>query len=97
MASKNLPSCPKCKSKEAVLRLGRRNVVYPAGCLYLGGILIASLHQSSSPTDYKCKTCESSFGVRTGLAKLNFILMILVLSWPLGLIAYVVFRSITEG
>ena len=79
----NSPKCPGCKSDE-VACLGRRNAFYPAGCLALGGVVIAIIHQATAPVDFKCEACGKRFGVRSVGAKLCLFAIILAVLWLLG-------------
>ncbi len=53
--------------------IGKRNALYPLAFLFIFRLLLASLHQLSSPIDYRCKSCGERFGVRSVTAKIALV------------------------
>ena len=82
------PSCPTCGPDATVTCLGKRNALYPAGCLMIIGFPLAILHQTSSPVEYRCETCQRKFGVRRILARIALGILIAL---PLLLIGCAVY------
>ncbi|MEO5714521.1 MAG: hypothetical protein ABIT37_13625 [Luteolibacter sp.] len=84
MNSMNPPTpikCPKCGDHSGIVSHGKRHAVYPVGCLVIGGFLIATLHQASSPTDFECIACGAKFGIRSFIAKLCLGIILLLVLW----------------
>lgn len=83
-----IPACPRCGPETPATCLGKRNAIYPAGCLMIIGFPLAILHQTSSPVEYRCGKCQRRFGVRSTLAKVALGILIAI---PLLLIACAVY------
>lgn len=71
-----LPACKKCDSTQVEI-IGKRNALYPVGCLYFIGLPVAQFHQLQSPIDFQCKKCGQRLSKRTGLAKASIVFMII--------------------
>lgn len=69
--------CPFCKSDRIQSR-GRKYPIYPAGCVSLIGFPLSLFHQGQTPYQFKCEACGREFTKRTGLAKLNLVVLILI-------------------
>ena len=73
--------CPGCENSSAIISRGKRDAVYPSGCLALIGPLLASLHQASSPVDYECGACGRKFSIRSAAAKFCMAIIALLALW----------------
>jgi transposase-like protein len=73
-------NCPACASSNLRCH-GKRNALYPSGLPFVIGLVLASLHQASSPIDYHCQACGLDFARRTRLARVAIIELILALIW----------------
>ncbi len=83
------PVCPDCGSTQLISH-GKRNALYPVGCLCILGWKLAMAHKASSPMEYECALCHQRFTKRTkgGIVALwIFVGLILVL---MGFTAWVV-------
>ncbi len=75
--------CPKCRSTQ-LMDHGRQYPVYPLGCVYVIGFPLACFHQGQTPHLLECEACGAKFKRRTTLAKVNLVLLVLVLAVIVG-------------
>jgi hypothetical protein len=69
--------CPECDSI-SVQSFGKRNFPYPFVLLVIFRVLIALLHQTSSPIDYRCQNCGLHFARRSGIARAALTVLIVL-------------------
>lgn len=72
-------TCPACRSNR-IESLGKKHALYPVAFLN-AGLLIASLHQGQLPSRFRCDACGWFFSRRTGLARFNLVLLVIILCW----------------
>ena len=87
-----LPVCKKCGSDQIQV-IGKRNALYPMGCLYVLGPLFASLHQLQSPVDFRRNGCGRQMGRRTLFSKVALVLVIGMILAMIGFAVVAVFSS----
>jgi hypothetical protein len=68
-------NCPNCGSLEIGNRR-RRLAFYPLAYAAALGAPLAFFHQASVPREYHCHACGLDFARRTGLARFNFVVLI---------------------
>ena len=78
MKERKTLQCPKCGEQSRLISHGKRYSLYPAGCLYVLGLVVAIVHRSSAPVDFECQACGHKFAQRSLLAKINLLLLILI-------------------
>ena len=79
--------CPKCKNETSVICHGKRYAMYPSGCLAILGLVLAILHQSSTPIDYECEACGHTFSKRSTAAKIGMAGIIFFIAYLIWLTA----------
>jgi uncharacterized protein (DUF983 family) len=87
-------NCPRCNSADIQCR-GKRNALYPAGCLVIIGVPFAMLHQASSPQGYHCNACGFDFSQRTAPEKFAFAVFVVVVAGFVLLAAFIVLAIIS--
>lgn len=88
-------NCPSCHSTDIQAR-GKRNALYPAGCLALISLPLAMLHQVASPHDYHCQSCGVDFARRTTVSKIARVVLLSLVLGLLLLFAVLAVRLITS-
>lgn len=88
-------NCPSCNSTNLQAR-GKRNALYPAGCLALISLPFAMLHQVSSPHDYHCQGCGVDFTRRTTVSKIARVVLLFLVLGLFLLFAVLAGRIITS-
>ena len=88
-------NCPSCNSTDIQAR-GKRNALYPAGCLALISLPFAMLHQVASPHDYHCQGCGVDFARRTTVSKIARVVLLSLVLGLLLLFAFLAGRIITR-
>ena len=64
--------------------IGKRNALYPAGCLVILSFVWAIVHRLQSPVDFECKACGHRFSRRNLTEKIALIALILFLTLTIG-------------
>ena len=82
------PDCPKCGSQRVTL-IGKRNALYPAGCLVVFHILFAMLHRLQSPIEFRCDKCDERFSRRFFSERIALLAFVGVIVGWVGLMFYV--------
>ena len=77
------PNCPKCKSAN-VRMIGKRNALYPVGCLLILSLVYSIAHRLQSPIDYQCKACCHRFARRNLTEKIALLAIIVFLVVLIG-------------
>lgn len=88
-----VPACPKCGSKQVTL-IGKRNALYPAGCLVIFHILFAMLHRLQSPIEFRCDACGKRFSRRYFAERFALLAFISVIFGWVGLIVYLCWTAL---
>ncbi|WP_367871998.1 hypothetical protein [Luteolibacter sp. Populi] len=79
MGTRDPIQCPRCHDGSSLTSRGKRYPLYPAGLVVLLGLPLAILHQSSSATICRCGKCGKDFGLRSTLARICLVILIVVL------------------
>jgi len=92
-ARMKIPPCPKCHSKKVTL-IGKRNALYPAGCLVVFQLLFAMLHRLQSPIEFRCDKCHERFSRRFFSERFALLGFVAVIFGWVGLMVYVFWLAI---
>jgi hypothetical protein len=76
---------PNCGSTDFECRT-KRFSPYPLGIVAICGLVLTSLHQLSTPVDYRCAKCGLDFGKRTILGRVAGVVLIVFLALTVGMI-----------
>jgi DMSO/TMAO reductase YedYZ heme-binding membrane subunit len=79
--------CPRCDSA-SVQSLGKRNFFYPVALVVIMPTVLALLHQTASPIDYRCPDCGLRFARRTIIARFALVVMISLIAGIVMLLAF---------
>ena len=60
--------------------IGKRNALYPVGCLVILNFVWALVHRLQSPIDYECNDCGHRFSRRNLTEKIALVVLILFLT-----------------
>jgi predicted RNA-binding Zn-ribbon protein involved in translation (DUF1610 family) len=86
-------NCPECGSA-SIQSLGKRNFPYPVAFVLVLPLILAMLHQTASPIDYRCPSCGLRFARRTTTARFALFVMIVIVGASGVLIAFFLLQSI---
>jgi predicted RNA-binding Zn-ribbon protein involved in translation (DUF1610 family) len=88
-------NCPECGSA-SIQSLGKRNFLYPVAFVLVLPLVLAMLHQSASPIDYRCPSCGLQFARRTTTARFALFVMIVIVAALVLLTAFFVLQAMAS-